>query len=90
MKKRAKTKTILFSSVLASLFLFCIVTSTTAYAKGGECTGPKVDCICQCTNDCPCSDDHGCCSKGGDDQDHDVFDYIELVCAIIGIFLWLT
>ena len=50
-------------SLVSAAFL-CFSLASANATSGGECTGPKENSECRCSNTCKCSDMTGCKSKG--------------------------
>ncbi len=66
MKQNKKRMTGLLATLCASALILGTALPYNAMAKeGGECTGPKENSTCVCSNSTPCSDSYGCESGSG-------------------------
>jgi len=66
MKQNKKRLGGFLATVCASALILGTSLSFNAMAKeGGECSGPKENSTCLCSNSAACSDSYGCESGGG-------------------------
>ena len=66
MKQNKKRLGGFLATVCASALILGTVLPFNAMAKeGGECSGPKENSTCLCSNSAACSDSYGCESGGG-------------------------
>ena len=66
MKQNKKRLGGILATVCASALILGTSISFNAMAKeGGECSGPKENSTCLCSNSAACSDSYGCESGGG-------------------------